>query len=489
MVTDDILKLLNSETFQELQSYYDETTLFNVIGAERSENRHSAFLRWFFSPDSSHGLGDKPLRLLLRLLTTLKWGQQTFKGELYDKVLAGNYEMELLEPVDTEKYVGKIKSNTKNDKERIDLWMVAELTYELDGEQKTHAFPIVIENKIYAKEGVKQTERYWDAMTNYCSSKGSNYSPIGVLLSPDTTTKATCEQFTTLTYQQLLTYVLEPAAAISMPPADKAYLTAYIRNLGRPSDNASRDFSVLAISKRESDLTAQLYKGHQQLFNEALIATFPGNVVRDILGKDEYKSIEESIGAEDGKLLREVWNGNEDIFKAVIYQNVTDKNQKLGKLFKGNNRDTTKFRVFYGSGNKEVFPGKRLSKAMAACAIFKAYLALYPQSTLKGLCEAFPCKDINDYYWDNYYADLFYLYLPDQVNEHGEQCLKFTAKKRNGMKSLARWDFYMKDDQLLPLENGNKKAMCVKMWRRGDFDRLIAHLQKMKEDITVEECL
>ena len=40
-----ILEMLNSETFQALKSYYDETTLFNVIGAERSENRHSAFLR------------------------------------------------------------------------------------------------------------------------------------------------------------------------------------------------------------------------------------------------------------------------------------------------------------------------------------------------------------------------------------------------------------------------------------------------------------
>lgn len=57
----------------------------------------------------------------------------------------------------------------------------------------------------------------------------------------------------------------------------------------------------------------------------------------------------------------------------------------------------------YGTENKEVFAGKRLSKAMAACAIFKAYLALQPQTTLEVLREAFPCKDINAYYWDNYY--------------------------------------------------------------------------------------
>lgn len=490
MITEDILKLLNSETFQGLKSYYDETTLFNVIGAERSENRHSAFLRWFLSTDSSHGLGDKPLRLFLRLLATLSWGRQTFKEELYDKVIAGNYELELLEPVETEKYVGKIKANKKNEKDRIDLWMVVGLTYEIDGEQKTHAFPIVIENKIYAKEGVEQTKRYWAAMVEYCATRGTDYSPIGVLLTPDTATKATCSQFTNLTYQQLLTYVLEPALAISMSPTDNAYLAAFIRNLGRPSDNVNRDFSVLAISKQESNLTARLYTDHQQLFNEALVASYPGNVVRNILGKDEYKRIEDSIDKESGKLLSEVWNGNEEIFKAVIYQHFEAKHKELGKLFKGNNRDTSKYKVYDASGN-EIFPERRLSKAMTACAIFKAYLAHRPATTLVELQNAFPCVDINSYYYENYYKDLFYLYNENSVNEHGEIALTFTADKRNGIPSLAKWDFYVKDEFLLPIENGKQKAMCVKMWRKGDFDRLIKHIEDKGFDkfITIEECL
>lgn len=490
MIAEDILKLLNSETFQGLVSYYDETTLFNVIGAERSENRHSAFLRWFFSTDSSHGLGDKPLRLFLRLLATLDCGRQTFNEELYDKVIAGNYELELLEPIKTEQYVGKINANTKNIKDRIDLWMVISLTYEIDGEQKTHAFPIVIENKIYAKEGAEQTERYWKAMKKYCASKGKDYSPIGVMLLPDTKTKATCDQFANLTYQQLLTYVLEPVLAISMSPADKAYLTAFIRNLGRPSYNANRDFSVLAISKQENSLTSSLYDDHKDLFNQALFATFPGKVVRDILGTDEYQRIEDSIDEENVQLLREVWNGNEEIFKAVIYQHFDAKHKELGKLFKGNNRDTSKYKVYDASGN-EMYPGKRLSKAMTACAIFKAYLAHHPATKLVELQNAFPCADINNYYYENYYKDLFYPYDENSVNENGEIALSFTADKRNGIPSLAKWDFYLKEELLLPIENGRLKAMCVKMWRKGDFDRLIKHIEDkgFDEFIRIEECL
>ena len=482
---------MSSKPFQELTAFYKQTTLFNVIGAERSENRHSAFLRWLLSPDSSHGLSTEPLKLFLRLIATLKWGQQTFGDVLYRKVLAGNYELELLEPIDVEKSVGKLGASAKAaNKDRIDLWTVVCLTYDEDGEEKRQAFPIVIENKIYSKEGKDQTKRYYAAMSNYIDEKEKEteleYKPIGLLLSPDNQS-ADCDQFANMTYQQLLDHVLMPVSFMYMPAAECSFVKTYIHNLGRPSDNSNHDYTPLAISQEEKQLINEVQQLAGNLIDEMLVAVY-GSKMSPILGKEQFKELDK-VGEEgDLRLLQELWDANEDVFKAVAYQKFADKKKDLAKLLKGNNRDTTKFRVFYGSGN-EVFPGKRLSKAMTACAIFKAYLALKPQTTLEELRNAFPCKDINAYYWDNYYADLFYPYLPDQVDDNGEQCLEFTAKKRKGVKSLACWDFYMKDDQLLPLANGTEKAMCVKMWRRGDFDRLIDHLQEMKEAITVEECL
>lgn len=486
------LLLLSSKPFQELAAFYKQTTLFNVIGAERSENRHSAFLRWLLSPDSSHGLGTEPLKLFLRLIATLKWGQQTFGDVLYRKVIAGNYELELLEPIEVEKSVGKLEAQTKKtNKDRIDLWTVVCLTYEKDGEEKKHAFPIVVENKIYSKEGKDQTNKYYAAMINYIDAKKEetklDYSPIGLFLSPDNQS-ADCDQFADMTYQQLLDHVLTPISIMSMPAAECSFVKTYIQNLGRPSDASNHNYTPLAISQEEKQLIGEVQEKAGNLIDEMLVAVY-GSKMSPILGKDRFNELDEAGKEIDLRLLQELWDANEDVFKAVAYQKYGDKKKELAKLFKGNNRDTTKYRVCYGTENKEVFPGKRLSKAMAACAIFKAYLAMKPQTTLDELRKAFPCKNINAYYWDNYYADLFYPYLPEQMNENGDQCLVFTAEKRKGVKSLARWDFYMKDDQLLPLENGNKNAMCVKMWRRGDFDRLIDHLEKMKETISVEECL
>lgn len=472
-----VLSLLSSKAFAQLKALYGQTTLFNVIGSERSENRHSAFLCWLLNPSSSHGLGTEPLKLFLRLVATLKLGPQTFGDVLYRKVLAGNYDLELMEPIEQEKNVGS------HNKDRIDIWMVACLTYEDDGQIMKRVVPIVIENKIYSSEGLYQTTRYQQAVMQYIISKkqetGLDYSSIGVLLSPDGKAPQ-CGQFTSMTYQQLLDYVLTPVSIMKMPNQEHSFMETYIRNLGRASSASNHDYSPLAISSQERDLLEQLYKVDPDLFDRLVMAVY-GIKAEQAIGKSVI--IEEA----EKLLMQELWDANEEVFKAVVFQHYKDKKAVFTELFKGNNRDNTKYRVYYGKDRTEVFPGKRLSKAMAACAVFKAYLACNPGTTLQQLRNAFPCEDINTYYWGNYYDDLFYP-VPEEVDDNGEPCLTFTAPKRKGQQSLATWDFNLSKERILHLAN-KEEAMCVKLWRKGDFDRLTAHVEKNFPDIFVEECL
>ena len=474
-----VLSLLSCKTFAQLKALYSPTTPFNVIGSERSENRHSAFLCWLLNPSSSHGLGTEPLKLFLRLVATLKWGPQTFGDVLYRKVLAGSYDLELMEPIELEKNVGS------HNKDRIDIWMVACLTYEDDGQIMRRVVPIVIENKIYSSEGRDQTTRYQQAVMQYIISKkqetGLDYSSIGVLLSPDGKAPQ-CGQFTNMTYQQLLDHVLTPVSIMKMPNQEYSFLETYIRNLGRASSASNHDYSPLAISSQERDLLEQLYKVDPDLFDRLVMAVY-GIKAEQAIGKSV--TIEEA----EKLLMQELWDANEEVFKAVVFHHYKDKKAVFTELFKDNNRDNTKYRVYYGKDRTEVFPGKRLSKAMTACAVFKAYLACHPETTLEELRKAFPCKDINTYYWGNYYDDLFYL-VPKEVDDNGEPCLQYTAPKRKGQESLAAWDFNLGDERILPLANGTEEAMCVKLWRKGDFDRLMAHVEKHFSDIIfVEECL
>jgi hypothetical protein len=183
-----------------------------------------------------------------------------------------------------------------------------------------------------------------------------------------------------------------------------------------------------------------------------------------------------------------LWDANEILFKAVIYHLYGDKHSaKLDKLFKSSNRDNSKYVVSYNG--TEIFPGKRLSKAMSACAIFKAYLMEYPATTLAELRNAFPCEKLNGYYYDRFYNDLFYESNPDNVDETGYEILTYTAGKYIGEEAYAKWDFYLDDERLLlPIENSQKNAMCVKMWRKGDFDKLIEFVEENYKFIGIEEC-
>ena len=328
------LNLLNSKAFGRLNAFYHQTTLFNVIGAERSENRHSAFIAWLLNPESSHGLGTVPIKLFLRLVATLKWGRQTFGNVLYRKVLAGNYEVDFVEPVETEKCLGN-----KND--RIDIWMVLRLTYEEDGIEVCQSFPLVIENKIYSSEGRNQTKRYHDLMIKYISSiskSGDTFKPIGILLSPEGK-KPDCSQFTSMTYQELLDYVLEPVSMMISSSDGRSFVESYIRNLSKTAEG--QDYSPIAISETERSLIKDVYNVDPALLDSLLAAVF-GSKVDGVLNGNA-----DSLENEDERLLlQEVWDSYEDIFKAVAFVSYCDKKEILSKLFKGNNRDNTKYRVY-----------------------------------------------------------------------------------------------------------------------------------------------
>ena len=482
-----ILKLVNSIEFQELNSYYNEKTLFSALNVERNENRHSAFIAWWLNPKSEHGLGDLPLKLFLRLVATKRLGESTFgidgfDGAFYSRVLAGNYNIALLEDIEVEKNVGKICNN--NSKDRIDIWTVLELSYEEDDDVIRIIIPVVIENKIYSGEGKKQTQRYFNAASSYPKTEGVEQMPMGVLLTVGSKDPS-CSQFSNITYQELLTYVIEPLVS-SVAPDSVQFVESFIRNLGRPALTDDKYYGVLAVSRKEKSMLQKVVENNREIFDVAFASLYKAAEVKKIIGAGFQTS---NISENDIHILRMLWDANEVVFKAVLYHLYGEQHKaKLDKLFKSTNRDTSKFKVSYNGS--EIFPGKRLSKAMTACAIFKAYLMQYPATTLKQLQNAFPCKELNDYYYDRYYNDLFYEYPTEVFDEGGYELLPHTGGKDTGRLARAMWDFYIKGDLLLPIENGNKKAMCVKMWRKGDFDKLIEFVRTKGFDkfITIEVC-
>lgn len=470
----EILKLINSPAFQELTSYYNEKTMFSTLHVERNENRHSAFLGWWLNPCSEHGLGDAPLKLFLRLLATKKWGVHTF-GEYYNDVLAGGYEVEVVEDLQFEKHVGDIASDGSS-RDKIDIWTVIAIK-KSKGDENGLLLPIVIENKIYSNEGKGQTLRYFQAVQSYLNSCDDNLEKGSALVFLTPKDKSPqCNQFVNIIYQDVLTYVIEPLLSC-VSSGQQKFVESYVRNLGRPSSDSR--FGVLAVSAKEKKMLDDVYAIGGGLIEAAFAAIYPLKDVKSVLGEDRYIEAEsKNIDNNADVLLKSLWDANEDVFKALIFNRFASSSAHLTRLFKTSNRDNSKYRIYHRS--EEIFPGKRLSKTKAACAIFKAYLRENPATTLDQLRELFTPEKVNHYYLDRYYNDLFMPYRPDNLDDSGYQVVDYTVGKLKGHTALAKWDFLCEPEYTLELENGATVAMCVKWWRKPDFDLLLKAIKEMR---------
>lgn len=464
-----ILNLVNSKEFQALNSYYGEKTMFSALNLERNENRHSAFIAWWLNPNSDHGLGEAPMKLFLRLVASKS---ELFDGLLLTKILSGGYDLNLKGKIELEKSLSSLglKSNY-----RMDIWSVLSIKY--DDEESERIIPLVIENKIYSKERKGQTQDYYDGMNTYFLSEGLPIDVVvGVLLSPKEI-KPECDAFVCVTYQELLDYVIEPL--MSNVIAEKvSFVESFVRNLGRPALGVAKDYSVLAISQKEYNMIEVLRDKDKELF-DMVFATLYADDVKKIMGDDRYQEIVALLNVDEMEnIFRELWNEYESVFKSVVYFNYKESHDVLNKLFKPTNRDTTRYKVTHKG--TEIFPQRRLSKSLAACAIFKAYLKEYPAITLDELREAFP-GNLNGYYYNHFFNDLFYIF---------DEPLELTAGKHKGKEVVnisTTWDFYLDEEKLLSIENKTKKVMMVKMWRKSDFDNLVAHTCEYYPFIEIEE--
>ena len=473
-----ILELVNSREFQSLADYYEKCTIFETLKVQCKENQHNAFIAWWLDPKAEHGLNEAPLKLLMRLIATKDMGRYIFNSDVYAKVIAGNYKVEVLDGVEVEKCVN-------NDKNKcIDIWAVLKMTFETADESQEFFYPLAIENKIYSKGGGKRNIWYLNDICAHLMEypQENRGKGVGIFLSPGgVMPQSNC--FTPITCRELLAYVIEPLAQI-MTGEQRDFVDSYIRGLSCNLDESERLYNVFAISKDEIEQLDALYDAYKDVFDKTFVAAFPENKVCEIIGKERFNEL--LFAEEEMAMLYELWAAHEKLFKIIAYQAYEGKKDKLDKLFRPCNRGVSKYIVKYRG--MEIFPNERLSRSRAALAIFMAYLEENPQSGMDELRNAFPCERLNQYYYGRYYNELFYPSQPDNIDEEGYEILSYTAGKHIGVETRAEWDFYV-DDLLLPIENGNGYAMCVKMWKKRDFDSLRRWVNTKYKFIDVQECL
>lgn len=424
----------NDNRFQKLSTNYSQKNLFNILKIERNENRHSAFLCWLLNPQSDHALGAVPIKKLLALYTYVTPG----KTDLDSLLLSGNYSVEV-DQCTTEKLIGEISGS--NDKDRIDIWMRIEV---IDNDDNRYLIPLVIENKIYAGEGKEQTVRYHKAVKSFKETEQTDFS-VEIFLTPDKATPSCCD-FTNLTYQQLLDFVIEPLTSYAMPDDAKSLVNAYINTLGTPATKSSDEEkdptklvnTILAISKERRNDINTLYDNYQPLINAA-VSVVGGDKAVKIMGT----LVEDTESAE---LLQNFWDCNISLFNTILYvcwsKIAPDYEMPLMEVFKKSRRDTGKYRVEWdvnGCGTDwQSIPNysKPMSKGKAVAVFFMQWMKLNPGKSIDEVRDIFPTS-INTYYCRSKKAyDSLIWYSTDYVHAVTESGFSVDILKD------APWDLY-----------------------------------------------
>ena len=480
-----ILKIKNNPVYQELKAYYGQSTIFSTLGIERSENRHSAFLCWLLNPKSDHQLGVEALKKFLALYAT---ASKNLNAELKAAFITGRYELESVE-TETEVALTRFCGDEGDDKQnRLDLW--AEFSVVLPDGNGKWPIALVLENKIYSKEGKKsdlyQTEVYHNCLSKYYDK----HILLETFLTPDAAEGPHCTSYVHLTYQQLLDDVLFPLSAMVKPENAALFINDYIRNLGKPaySDDKNGDrmkpYSILATSALERNRLQQLLntENMKTVIERALIAVY-GNLAKDIVGKDAMKRNKE-MNSYETLVLTDFWNDNIDILKAMLYNlDIFPESKKdaVDKIFKESRRDTTKYVVEREEGRKWVFADenykKPLAKGRAACVFFSQWLQMQKKGvSLEDVKKAFPIS-INQYYATNKWDFLDSLIYLVKTSEYEHYVVNASGKEIRLEDDC--WDFYPLNGRQCGWGylKDNERAIMAKMWRTEDFQRLLDHIK------------
>lgn len=485
-----IIRFYNDPLYQELNAYYSKKTIFNILKIERNENRHSAFLAWLLDKNVNHGLGDEPLKKLLRFLY--------IRNEVnsYDScLLSGNYLIDKLE-VSTEEQAYDSKKYG-----RIDIFLKLQYRYHTRDEQEKRLC-VIIENKMYTEEHDNQTERYRDWALR---QKYEKEQIIGVFLAPNRVGKCTGDntpgfEFLKIDYQDLLDNVLEPLLLLDMPQDAKVFITDYIINLGQPlqktDDNGAvkeQTGTILAVPNKTKEKVYDLYKKHKDFLDALVCAKNSGK--KDLLTelfKDRYPSIQPK--GEVLPLLRSFWENknNKSLLKIILdislnldYEGC---DQIIAKLLELNesNRDNTKYLVFAADGTLMNENGKPASKSLASYYIFKAWLDKNENATIDEIRAAFPVESILDsdkypydylFYW---FADVMNAIKQGSVNKPKNKDAAYFTKtsldSKNETHKFLNWDFYVNGNHCLSIYNEEtdkiERVLSMKDWDKVEFGGL-----------------
>ena len=273
---------------------------------------HSMFLSELFKEDSFHNVGSLPLQFFLEAIVERAVKQDTRLKEHPEKavifpslksaILARNLS---LSDIDVSTEVNFSDGGDNNG--RVDILISCRVKpLEREDSKDVRFLNIIIENKIFAGERDRQTEKYYHHFNAFLKNKAEEQVDISirkggprslynlyVYLTPATPSdiealkepQCECKEFIQICYQDILDQVLDPLLEQEgLSPRGRFFIEEYKRSLGVSFDNVEIstlegggnnqklkvNTTIMAVGKKESEEICNFWSDYQDLFEAAI---------------------------------------------------------------------------------------------------------------------------------------------------------------------------------------------------------------------------
>ena len=287
-----IHQFTNDPYVQRIKERDKTTSMMEIVGVHRKEDRHSDFFKWLFDSSADHQLGTLPADKLIKLIANLGYQQKKQNACNHCTLCYPHNNTLSLDELLHFLTASNTIVSSKAEREVSNVNGRPDIVLELEANNEPKRIRVVFENKVNApetidKNGIGQTKRYYHEY----SQKNDGFKNVYIYNRCDESQLPQCRQFICMTYQHIVNDIIEPLLQLpDLNPRTEFILKDYILTLEKPVNvEKQTDKIIMAMGKELKENLKEFLDENFDLFATAIETVTVAN--NDLEKKQIYEEL------------------------------------------------------------------------------------------------------------------------------------------------------------------------------------------------------
>ena len=272
-VVELIHQFTNDPYVQRIKERDKTTSMMEIVGVHRKEDRHSDFFKWLFDSSADHQLGTLPADKLIKLIANLGYQQKKQNACNHCTLCYPHNNTLSLDELLHFLTASNTIVSSKAEREVSNVNGRPDIVLELEANNEPKRIRVVFENKVNApetidKNDIGQTKRYYQEY----SQKNDGFKNVYIYNRCDESQLPQCRQFICMTYQHIVNDIIEPLLQLpDLNPRTEFILNDYILTLEKPANvEKQMDKIIMAIGTDTKRLLKEFLENNLDIIATAI---------------------------------------------------------------------------------------------------------------------------------------------------------------------------------------------------------------------------